>query len=58
MVHNGYMAAPEQVDISTKNDQHTMDTPSKKNFYKEEGGQIFDDEGDDDQEKGEEIGDN
>ena len=44
--------------IGTKHDHNTTDTPSNKNFDKEECGEIVDDEGDDYQDKGGEIGDN
>ena len=44
--------------IGTKHDHNNTDTTSNNNFDKEEYGEIFDDEGDDDQDKGGEIGDN
>ena len=55
MVDNESMAAPEKVTIGTNHNQNTMDTPSKKNLDQEECGEILDDGGYDDQDKGGEI---
>ena len=54
MVYNVAMAAPVQVTIGTKHNHNTTYTPSKNNFYKEECGEIVDD----DQYKGGDIVDN
>ena len=52
------MEDPEKVTIGTNHTQNTTDTPSEKNFNREECGDIVDDEGYDDQEKGGDIVDN
>ena len=45
------MAAPSQVTIGTKHTKNNTDTPSKKDYYKEECGEKVDDEEDYDQKK-------
>ena len=49
MADNRFIAAPAQVTIGTKHTQNTTGTPFKNNSYKEECGEIVDDEEDDDQ---------
>ena len=51
MADNRFIAAPAQVTIGTKHTQNTTGTPFKNNSYKEECGEIVDDEEDDDQDK-------
>ena len=58
MVDNVLMAAPAQVTIGTNHTKNNTDTPSKKKFDKQECGDIVDDEGYDDQDKGGDIVDN
>ena len=52
------MEDPEKVTIGTNHTQNTTDTPSEKNFNREECGDIVDDEVYDDQDKGGDIVDN
>ena len=50
-------AAPTQVTIGDKHKRNNTDTLFNKNFYQGKGGEIVDDEVDDDQEKGGNIAD-